>query len=642
MKSESTRLLFQSSSPIADAFQAFFEMVHEPAALCDAQLSVMAANAAFEVLVGTGALVGRTLAEVLVNPLVRLPEPQQTAQLEVQFANGRRAVLSVTRRGSCYAVVAKSAAALHESLEETGHALLLRAQTEKKLLELGRAVTSAANEEALVAVVASGMRNLFAGCAFCVRISEPRTAHLTSVYAEGSLKSELREQFFLRHSMVAITHLDVANLSTARVHVTHEEVPLLFHSTVRGLSTPLVANGQFFGALTLEYLAGSTGDLVADERTLIQVANQVAMAVRNVKLIDELTFMRRYLEDLIENANALILVVNTDLKALVVNKALAALTSEEQLQPGGDASVIFGEAEWPKMAEVFQQTLSGVPQHHFETLVNGPHGELKRVVFSTSLVLRQSGEVEGVMAIGQDVTRVRALETQVVQAEKLASLGQLAATVAHEINNPMTAVSTYADALLSRALTDAKQEASDIEKFRRIVENSERVLRFTRNLMSYARPASETFHPVSMKEVLERAVGFCEHVFAKYGVTLEKRLLDTLPVMGVAQNLTQVFVNLLTNACHASAPGASVVLELYSEGDSVIACVTDTGAGITPEVRRHLFEPFFTTKTDGKGTGLGLSIVAQIVERHRGVLSVESVLGRGSVFSLKLPAIVSA
>jgi two-component system, NtrC family, sensor kinase len=635
MKTESPLLMMRELSPVADAFQAFFDMVNEPAALMDAQLSVMAANAAFEVLVGSAQVVGQPFSAFFQCESLLLPEPQQTKTIEVLVGSVRPVALTISRRGDCFAIIAKRTPLLASTLEETGNALLARAEVEKQLLELGRAVTAAANEESLVAVVAASIKALFPSCVFSVRFVEPRTAQLTSLYAEGRLRNELREQFFLRRSMLEITHLDINRLPDAKVHLVQGDVPLLFHGSVRGISTPLVANGQLFGALNVEYVSGSSNDLMADERTLIQVANQVAVAVRNVKLIDELTFTRRYLEDLIEHANALILVLNADMRVLVANRAFHEVLGVRPVI-GTDASLLFPIQDWTQVKQALLKTLSGQPAHHFEARMQSKDGETKRVAFSTSLVLKQTGEVEGVMAIGQDLTRVRQLETQVVQAEKLASLGQLAATVAHEINNPMTAVSTYADVLLSRAQTEQDKNAADVEKLRRIVENSERVLRFTRNLVSYARPASDTLHPVYLSDVLQHALRFCEHVFAKHGVTVEPKLLASAPVLGVAQNLTQVFVNLLTNACHASPPGGQVKLESWQDKEYVFTRVSDRGHGMSEVVRQRLFQPFFTTKTDGKGTGLGLSIVAQIVERHNGLLDVDSEPGVGTSFTLKL------
>ena len=241
------------------------------------------------------------------------------------------------------------------------------------------------------------------------------------------------------------------------------------------------------------------------------------------------------------------------------------------------------------------------------------------------------------MAIGQDLTRMRELERRVIQAEKLASLGQLAASVVHEINNPMTAVSTYADALWRRAQTSPTADPADVDKYKRIVDNSERVLRFTRDLVNYARPAKDKPEDIDLNSVIEKAMGFCDHVLRKHGVTIEQQLGDVPTFLAVRQNLVQVFVNLITNACHATAAGGKVIVTTAVDQNMAVVTVTDTGSGIAVETQARIFEPFFTTKPDGKGTGLGLSIVQGIIENHGGTIVVQSELGKGTTFIIRMP-----
>jgi signal transduction histidine kinase len=201
----------------------------------------------------------------------------------------------------------------------------------------------------------------------------------------------------------------------------------------------------------------------------------------------------------------------------------------------------------------------------------------------------------------------------------------------------MTAVATYAEALLKRSLTSPNADPADVDKFKRIVDNSERVLRFTRDLVSYARPAQDKPEEVEVNQVLDRAVGFCEHLLVKHGVTLERNYGHVGPFLAVKQNLVQVFVNLITNACHATPAGGRITLTTKTQDDHVLVTVADSGVGMTPEVLSRIFEPFFTTKPDGKGTGLGLSIVQGIVENHGGTITVESTPGHGTTFTVKLP-----
>lgn len=641
MKSESTggaTVVPFPTGPAADAFRAFFETCDGPAALCDANLRVLTANAAFEALCGLSDLSGRTLGDVLgYEP--GAPTEGQTQHVEVPLKSGQSVRLTFSRRGGTVAVVGRPLA-VEESLTAAGRALLEHGRVEQALLDVGRQVAGAMSEEELVAAVARGVKGLFPRRTFCVRITDPRSCALTSLYAEGRMREGVRDVIVLKKSAAEKTHLNVSALVADRVKVVTSERPLLFHGSVRGICAPLVASGQLFGAIDVEYPEGLSADLVGDERVLIQLANQVSVAVRNAKLIDELLFVRKYLEELLEHANALIMVANRERKVVVFNLALSRLTGLARPDVlGKDLLELLPETQKLKVMRVLAQSLKGESVASFETALLDKHGEEVRVTLAMSSVLTQAGEVEGVIAIGQDLTRMRALEQRVVQAEKLASLGQLAASVVHEINNPMTAISTYADALVKRSLGQPGVDQGDIEKYRKIVDNSDRVLRFTRDLVSYTRPAQDKPALVDLVATVEQAVSFCEHVLKKHNVTLLRQLEPVAPFLAVRTNLVQVLVNLITNACHATQPGGSVTVSTHVEGATVRLCVTDTGSGIPDPVRPRIFEPFFTTKPDGKGTGLGLSIVQGIVEHHGGTIEVESTMGRGTTFVIKLPMV---
>jgi PAS domain S-box-containing protein len=641
MKSERSQLRpFESSGPAADAFQAFFDMVDAPAALCDLSLTVLTANSPFEVLSGQKELVGRALADCLGTAPIAAPEEERPLDLEVVLKSGQQVTLTVSRRGQTVAVVARRLSPMLDSLAAAGRALLEQARVESQLLEIGRNVAGSTGEEELVATVARGVKGLFPGRTFVVRIVDPRTCALTSLYAEGRLRDGPRDVFHLRRSMVEKTHLETSHLPKDKVVVSTGELPLVFVGSVRGIAAPLVASGQLVGAINVEYPPGLTADVVADERVLIQLANQVAVAVRNAKLIDELTFVRKYLEELIENANALIVVTNREGRVVVFNRALTQLTGWTKAEVlGRDLHELVAPALRLSLMRVFNDALVGQAQTAFETVLLTKDGREARVTLASSAAVSQSGDIEGVIAIGQDLSRMRDLEKRVVQAEKLASLGQLAASVVHEINNPMTAVATYADALLSRASTSLTADPNDVSKYRKIVENTDRVLRFTRDLVSYARPAQDTPEEVDLNATIERAIGFCDHVLHKHGVTLERRFGEVPRFLAVRQNLVQVFVNLITNACHATPPGGRITVTTKTDDGQAVVELRDTGSGIPDDVKQRIFEPFFTTKPDGKGTGLGLSIVQGIVENHGGRVTVESSHGEGSIFTITLPMV---
>ncbi len=237
---------------------------------------------------------------------------------------------------------------------------------------------------------------------------------------------------------------------------------------------------------------------------------------------------------------------------------------------------------------------------------------------------------------------LRALNSHMVQAEKLASLGQLAAGIVHELNNPLTSIVAYTDVLLRKQLSGGG-DPQDVERLRRIGESAGRMLRFTRDLITYARPSRETHVAVSLHAVVDQALAFCEHVLDEAHARVDRSFAqDAALVRGMPEQLAQVFVNLVTNACHAMPPedGVLWVRTRVNDADRTVeVSVEDNGSGIAPEHMSHVFTPFFTTKGDGKGTGLGLSIVKNILDNHGADIRTEPRSGGGTRFVIMFPRV---
>lgn len=214
------------------------------------------------------------------------------------------------------------------------------------------------------------------------------------------------------------------------------------------------------------------------------------------------------------------------------------------------------------------------------------------------------------------------MAVNLAHTEKLASLGQLAAGVVHELNNPLTAILAYADFLKRRATKE-----DELERLGRIHDSATRMLRVTRDLMMYARPPSEAKSQVSIEAIIDQALAFCEHVVAAANARVERVSAPHLPeIVARPQELVHVFVNLLTNACHALPPRGGrigIVTGLAPDG-GVEVRIDDNGCGIDEDSLEQIFVPFFTTKAEGKGTGLGLSIVRNIVVAHGGEIVAHS------------------
>jgi signal transduction histidine kinase len=264
-----------------------------------------------------------------------------------------------------------------------------------------------------------------------------------------------------------------------------------------------------------------------------------------------------------------------------------------------------------------------------------------RAVAALGRALEHARTMESLRASRPDTS---AFHERMVQADKLATFGQIAAGLVHELNNPLTSIVAYSDYLIRQASGAdgaATRDPADVERLRRISESANRMLRFTRELVGYSRPSTGSVGPVALHHVIDQAVAFCEHVLSAAGVRVERTYPDELlTVSAVSEQLVQVFVNLLTNASQAArSQGGKVVLRTAADGNSprVRIEIEDDGTGIAPEHLQHIFVPFFTTKGDKHGTGLGLSIVKSIVESHGGEIRVESEVGKGTRFLLQLP-----
>jgi len=257
-----------------------------------------------------------------------------------------------------------------------------------------------------------------------------------------------------------------------------------------------------------------------------------------------------------------------------------------------------------------------------------------------ALVVLEGARLRARMTVEIDELRAQLDEREslLTQSDKLASFGQLAAGMVHEINNPLTSILAYADFLSKRA--QARNDQEDVERLRRINESAHRMLRLSRDIVSYARPSASLVQPVVISSVIEQAFVFCEHLLEEAGVTVDRKFGDgVLPVRGRPEQLAQVFVNLFTNACHAMPKtGGRLIVstELSPDEARVRVVVGDNGHGIDPEHLPRVFLPFFTTKDEKHGTGLGLAIVKRIVEAHEGVVDVESD-ATGTRFVILLP-----
>jgi signal transduction histidine kinase len=243
----------------------------------------------------------------------------------------------------------------------------------------------------------------------------------------------------------------------------------------------------------------------------------------------------------------------------------------------------------------------------------------------------------------RDVTGKRLQELQLLQAEKMSSIGLLAAGVAHEINNPLTSVAGYAEALLRRFRDEPQlREDPRLDAFPKylevIIRESYRCKGIIDCLLSFSRKSDGSLEQVDINLALQEVLELVRHKARYERIEIRENLQADLPaVRGDGAGLRQVFMNLLINAHQAIKGAGTVEIATRGSGTEVIVQVKDTGSGIHPEMLDRIWDPFFTTKSVGQGLGLGLAVTYNIVKRHGGDIKVESQKGEGSIFTVRLP-----
>jgi two-component system, NtrC family, sensor kinase len=504
-------------------------------------------------------------------------------------------------------------------------------------------IPTGGSESAVVERALGVLGTLLPGRALCLRLLDVRSREPARAYARGApLRDGVAgEGVTITEAALARARLKSAVAASARLLV-RDRWDSPFTGMATGFAAPLAAAGELYGVLDVGYPPGADGR-AGDETVVQSIASHLAVALRTLRLADDALGLRDYQARLLESANALILGIDRGWRITVCNRALLELVgfSREEVL-GRDVRDFITSEQRQFLTSAFAAALAG--QHHAAVTVALPTRKqgLVRTVWSIAPVGRSSspGPIEAVVAIGQDQSQIEALQQQVVRAERLATLGELAAGVVHELNNPLTSITVYADYLVRKLATGA--EEADLEKLRRIGASAQRILRFSRDLVQYARPSGRDLEPVDVAGVVRQSVSICEHLVERGGITLTVEVDPQLPVIqAIAGQLEQVLINLITNAVHAVESGGQVVVRARVDGpETILLEVVDSGPGILEEDRERIFEPFYTTKADGKGTGLGLPIVRNIIEQHRGRISVGTSDLGGAAFRVILPAAV--
>jgi PAS domain S-box-containing protein len=375
-----------------------------------------------------------------------------------------------------------------------------------------------------------------------------------------------------------------------------------------------------------------------DWELLTTISGSAALALENADLYGresvramEMQRLKDYSENIIESLTVGVSVIDEEGLVIGWNRVL-----EEQVGIRKEAALgrkiqeVLGPAPYGALFPEEGQTDFRVLS---EITLERAGGGKKIFDIARTPLLDNALRAYGTIIVFEDITDKIHLQQQLLTSEKLASIGLLSAGVAHEINTPLTGISSYIQ-ILQKKLTDTHY-AQILEK---VEAQTDRVARIIKNLLTFARSPSEaSFQRVDLKQSLEEILSLIDYKLKNMNIRLVLELASVPPIYAQGERLQQVFINIILNALDAMPSGGELRIRLALEDGAEVVRITDTGTGIKPEHRSRIFDPFFTTKGVGKGTGLGLSISYAIVKEHDGRIDVQSEVGRGSTFTITLP-----
>jgi len=411
---------------------------------------------------------------------------------------------------------------------------------------------------------------------------------------------------------------------------------------------------------TIAYLALSRtdkGDFLSsdDVELLTTLAGYVSIAVENTRLyrslqhkMDEYERLKEFSENIVESINVGILAADLNDCVESWNTQIERLTGIPREAAVGRRLAELFPAE---LCEMFDQVRGQTGVHNIYKFVlkgpaaplngngangNGKHNGSGAHTLNLAIAPLVSKDLQqiGRLIIFDDVTDRDELERQLVQAEKLSSIGLLAAGVAHEVNTPLAVISTYAQ-MLAKQISEDEQKSKLLDK---IAKQTFRASEIVNSLLNFSRTSTTEFIEVDVGKAIQETLNLVEHQLRKSAIEVKFDLPSALPpVRGNPGKLQQVFLNLFLNARDAMEAGGMLSIRVRTEEGFARIDVADNGQGIQPEHLARIYDPFFTTKAARKGTGLGLSVTYGIVREHGGTIEVESRWGAGSRFRVELP-----
>jgi PAS domain S-box-containing protein len=407
---------------------------------------------------------------------------------------------------------------------------------------------------------------------------------------------------------------------------------------------PCLSNERTIAVLGLGHRPNHEPLNSEDMALLAPVAAQAATALENARLYNELSGkaseierLHQFSDSVVESLTDGLVVVDLDDRVLRWNRKMEVLfgISREQAL-GRDVSELFSRSFVDMLGAVRRESPGGTTLYRVP-LEGSVNGQRRPLLLNTAVAPLQTGDAAqaGWIVVLEDVTDRANLEEQLRLSEKMAAIGLLAAGVAHEVNTPLTGISSFTQMLLDRA------EPSDprTQLLEKIEQQTFRAAKIVNSLLNLARPAGTEMRLVDLNAVIGDVLALLEHQFRTHRIQVRRHFeLPAVMVRGVEYKLQQVFLNLFLNARDAMPRGGWLSITTAVSGADALVELSDTGIGIPAEHLTRIYDPFFTTKPEGRGTGLGLSVTYGIVQEHGGTLTCESDPSQGTRFRLVIPA----
>jgi PAS domain S-box-containing protein len=416
-------------------------------------------------------------------------------------------------------------------------------------------------------------------------------------------------------------------------------------ASLRMFAQPQNAAGRTIAVIGLGRTLG--GDFLSSEdvELLESLASYIGIALQNASLyarleekIVEFERLKEFNENIVESINVGIFAIDLEDRIESWNAQMEAMYALSRGEALGQALGAVFPLEFIEALEGFRND-QGV-HHLYKFRLTTRAGELRIANIAIAPLLSRDFVSVGRIVLVDDITERVALETQLAQADKLSSIGLLAAGVAHEINTPLAVISSYAQMLAKQLRGDPRADERLGPVLDKITQQSFRAAEIANGLLNFSRTSTTEFRSTDLNQVIRDTLSLLEHQFKTAQILLDLDLAGELPpIHGNPGKLQQVFLNLLLNAKEAMPGGGRLRVATLLNGH-VEAVISDSGSGIAPEHLKRIYDPFFTTKNipgDRRGTGLGLAVSYGIIQEHAGKIHVESAVGAGTTFHLEFP-----